>query len=162
MDIISVLSLFGCSLAFHNGFSPVFSVMKEVRNGRMVNTGIFAFFLVKLAFDASTGVLATTIWQYPCFFVAWFVSQWSSLGSATAFYILSNTICFIQMSGMLESSIYLYPPTWYGYCECMMAGLPYYINSLAATFLFTFAFRVIRDFHEVRAHVLGLNLGYGV
>lgn len=127
---ISSLSLFACSMLVGNGFSPVFAVMGETRRSRMPWAGLAAFFAAKLAVDAGTGVLGFTWVQYPAWAVTYFAARKGGIVAATVFYVLSNSLCFWQMSPEF------YPATWAGYGQCMAAGIPYYLRSLLATLLF--------------------------
>ena len=130
--ILSSIALCACSVFIGNGFSPVFAVMKETRRSRMPLFCIGMFFALKLAFDASTGVLAFTLVQYPLWALCYLVAKRSALLSATLFFLLSNTICFFQMNGLIPGWE-TYPPSFAGYLECMAAGLPYYLRSIVAT-----------------------------
>ena len=129
----ATLALFACSLFIGNGFSPVFAVMKLTRRSRIPLLCLGLFFACKLAFDAATGVLGFTLVQYPVWGLCYLVARRSALLSATVFFLLSNTLCFFQMSGALPG-LAVYPPTFAGYLECLAAGLPYYLRSLVATF----------------------------
>lgn len=141
---ISTVLLFGCSAFIGNGFSPVFSVMKETCRGRLPWRGLGMFFLVKASFDAATGSLAFTWPQYPVWGLCYWLSRRSAVASATLFYLLSNSVCFLQMNGTSAGAPALYAPDAAGYLACMAAGLPYYARSLAATVAACVAFRALR------------------
>ena len=130
--ILSAVLLCACSVLIGNGFSPVFAVMKETRRSRIPFLCISLFFAFKLAFDAATGVLAFTLVQYPAWALCYFAARRSALLSATLFFLLSNSLCFFQMNGSIPGWT-TYPPTFAGYIECMVAGVPYYLRSLVAT-----------------------------
>ena len=133
--LVSSFSLFGCSVLVGNGFSPVFGVMKQTSRSRMPALALGLFFASKVVFDLATGVLPWTLAQYPVWLLCYFVARKSSLLSATAFYLFSNTVCFFQMNGSVPAW-QAYTNDWAGYCACMEAGLPYYLRSLAATAAF--------------------------
>lgn len=154
VELISVAGMCGCTLAFHNGFSPVFSVFKESRKGRVAKLGVVAFFVAKLIFDAVTGVLPATILQYPCYYCAWVIAEKTAVGSATLFYLMSNSVCWLQMSGVIGGFPPIYSNDVFGYVTCMTAGLPYYVNSIAATVLFSLAFSFIRDLANIRLNLI--------
>lgn len=130
--ILSAIALCICSVLIGNGFSPVFAVMKETRRSRIPLFCIVFFFAIKLAYDSACGVLAFTLVQYPAWALCYLVAKRSAILSATLFFILSNTICFFQMNGSIPEFT-TYPATFAGYLECMAAGVPYYLRSLAAT-----------------------------
>lgn len=142
--ILSTIFLFGCSVFIGNGFSPVFSVMKETGRSRLPWHGLVVFFIVKLLFDAATGVLAYTWLQYPVWGLCYWLAKQSAVASATLFYLLSNTVCFFQMNGSIPGLPAIYTPDIAGYVACMAAGLPYYGRSLLATVVACLAFRALR------------------
>ena len=141
---ISTILLFGCSVFIGNGFSPVFSVMKETGRSRLPWHGLGLFFLVKVIFDAATGVLAFTWLQYPIWGLCYWLAKKSAVASATLFYLLSNSVCFFQMNGMFGELTAIYTPDLTGYIACMTAGLPYYGRSLIATVVACLVFRALR------------------
>lgn len=141
-SLIAISALFFCSTAIANGFSPVFAVMGETRKSRLPWISLAIFFACKLAFDLATGVIAFTVIQYPVWALCYYLAKRSAILSATAFYLLSNTLCFFTMNGMI-GAIEIYPATASGYIACMGAGIPFYLRSLLATVIFSFLLRRI-------------------
>lgn len=148
--LVSTSLLFGCSAFIGNGFSPVFSVMKETGRSRLPWHGLALFFLVKLVFDAATGVLGWTWVQYPAWALCYWLAKHSAVASSTLFYLLSNTICFFQMNGTSPGAPALYSPDFAGYLACLTAGLPFYGRSLAATIVACLAFHGLHAAAPVR------------
>ena len=146
----STLLLFGCSVFIGNGFSPVFSVMKETRRSNLPWHSLGLFFLVKILFDAATGALGFTWLQYPIWAICYLLAKKSAIASATLFYLLSNSICFFQMNGTGAGLPALYTPDLAGYIACMAAGLPYYGRSLLATIAASLAFRALQAIAPIR------------
>lgn len=141
-SLITISTLFFCSTAISNGFSPVFAVMGETRKSRLPWISLAIFFACKLAIDLATGVIGFTVIQYPVWALCYYIAKRSAIFSATVFYLLSNTLCFFTMNGML-GSLEVYPATASGYIACMAAGLPFYLRSLLATVIFSFLLRRI-------------------
>lgn len=136
--ILSAIALCACSVLIGNGFSPVFAVMKETRRSRIPLFCISFFFALKIAYDSTCGVLAFTLVQYPVWVLCYLAAKRSAILSATLFFLLSNTICFFQMNGSIPEFT-TYPATFAGYLECMAAGVPYYLRSIAATIVWDVA-----------------------
>lgn len=122
-----------------NGFSPVFSVMKETRHSYLPHASLAIFFLLKLLLDITTGVLTQTLLLYPIWYICYLTSHKSAILSATTFYLLSNTLFFFTST--------IYPPTLSGYTTCMLAGLPFYLRSLLATSIFSLIFLFLKKHH---------------
>ena len=62
-SLITISTLFFCSTAISNGFSPVFAVMGETRKSRLPWISLAIFFACKLAIDLATGVIGFTVIQ---------------------------------------------------------------------------------------------------
>lgn len=58
-----------------------------------------------------------------------------SIAAAVAYFLLSNTV--VWASGGLDINNVPYPTTWSGWMSALVAGIPFFQGSLAATFVFS-------------------------
>lgn len=135
--------MFGCTLAFHNGVTPLFTAFRECRGWKLVAV----FCAVQTALWLSTGCSPWVFAQLPCYGLAYLIAKRSAVASCVAFYLVSNTVCFFTMP------IYA---GLHGYVACMLAGLPFALNSLASTVVFSTAVKMFKEYAEIRYPALAL------
>ena len=136
------LSLVLTSFFLGNGSTPLFSYFARTRgeNTKPMCFGYGAFFVIHIIYDIATHVFAFTWTNYIIFAVCIVFSyfchkmpKWSlALSNNILYYILSNTVCFIQMSGLIPEFT-TYPCTIGGYFTCMAAGLPFAWKGILVT-----------------------------
>lgn len=124
MDFLAYGLCFICSASVGGGYSPVFSVMAESRRRGGDLAGTVSFFGVKAAYDLCTGVLPFTAPHYIAYALAYLASKRGSVAASFCFFAVSNSICFFQMAGTF------YPPTFAGYADCILAGVPFLLRNI--------------------------------
>lgn len=134
LAIISSVVLLFISGFIGNGWSPVFALFSVSRT-RYFNKSMALFLTGKVLFDFFTGVFAFTYIVYLSYLVSYLAVRWvpSKVSclviSATMFYFVSNTLCFVQNCTVFADCA-MYAKNFLGYLDCMVAGLPYYFRSL--------------------------------
>lgn len=138
LSIFSGLLFLLISSTIGGGWCPIFSIF-SLKKSRYFQYTLIFFLLSKVLYDFSVGLLGFTFIVYISYLLSYLSvikvkkSGMSLFISATMFYFVSNSLCFVQTITVF-STWAMYTADLTGYLICMAAGIPYYLRSLLSSF----------------------------